>query len=265
MSTGERIMNLRQKAGMSQEAFGEKLGVSRQAVSKWETGQTVPDIEKVILISELCGVSTDYILKGEESVKSDGNDNFAPSDNTGNSLNRGFGGIRQSLHYEHKSKRKLFGLPLVHINIGLGAYRAKGIISIGMISTGLLSVGLLSIGLLSLGMLSLGLIALGSFAFGGISLGAISVGLMALGGVAVGIISMGGLSIGMYSWGGCAIGSKIAFGGYAQGYIALGDSAVGEYTWDIGDGYTQTIKDEVMAVINSKLQDTPEFILNFLR
>lgn len=250
---------------MSQEAFGEKLGVSRQAVSKWETGQTVPDIEKVILISELCGVSTDYILKGEESPKADGFDNTAPSDSTRNSPDRGFSGIRQSLHYEHKSKRTLFGLPLVHVNIGLGAYRAKGIISIGMISTGLLSLGLLSIGILSLGMLSLGLIALGSFAFGGLSIGAISVGLMAIGGVAVGVLSMGGLSIGMYSWGGCAIGAKIAFGGYARGYIALGDSAVGEYTWDIGNGYTQAIKDEVMSVINSKLPDTPQFILNLLR
>lgn len=195
------------------------------------------------------------ILKGEESPKADGFDNTAPSDSTRNSPDRGFSGIRQSLHYEHKSKRTLFGLPLVHVNIGLGAYRAKGIISIGMISTGLLS----------LGMLSLGLIALGSFAFGGLSIGAISVGLMAIGGVAVGVLSMGGLSIGMYSWGGCAIGAQIAFGGYARGYIALGDSAVGEYTWDIGNGYTQAIKDEVISVINSKLPDTPQFVLNLLR
>lgn len=65
MTTGEKIRNLRKKANMSQDAFAEALEVSRQAVSKWENNETKPDTTKLILISELFHVSTDYLLKDE--------------------------------------------------------------------------------------------------------------------------------------------------------------------------------------------------------
>lgn len=54
--------------GYSQEELADKVGVSRQAVSKWESEQTTPDLEKVIAMSELFEVTTDYILKGIEPV-----------------------------------------------------------------------------------------------------------------------------------------------------------------------------------------------------
>ena len=63
---GERIYNLRKKSGLSQEEFADKLGVSRQAVSKWETGQSVPDTEKSAAISTLFGVSLDWLVYGEQ-------------------------------------------------------------------------------------------------------------------------------------------------------------------------------------------------------
>ncbi len=66
MTLGEKIYSLRVKNGLSQEAFGEKLGVSRQSVSKWETDQSVPELDKIVMISELFTVTTDYLLK--ESV-----------------------------------------------------------------------------------------------------------------------------------------------------------------------------------------------------
>ncbi len=62
MTLGEKIYGLRLKKGISQEVFGEQLGVSRQSVSKWETDQSVPELDKIIAISELFGVSTDYLL-----------------------------------------------------------------------------------------------------------------------------------------------------------------------------------------------------------
>ena len=65
MNIGERIASLRIAHGLSQEAFAEKIGVSRQAVSKWETGAAVPETEKILLISDLFGISTDALLKGE--------------------------------------------------------------------------------------------------------------------------------------------------------------------------------------------------------
>ena len=63
MTLGEKIFRLRTEQGLSQETFGEKLGVSRQSVSKWETDQSVPELDKIVMISEFFGVSTDYLLK----------------------------------------------------------------------------------------------------------------------------------------------------------------------------------------------------------
>ena len=65
---GERIYNLRKKSGLSQEEFADKLGVSRQAVSKWETGQSVPDSEKAAAIGAFFGVSLDWLINGTETV-----------------------------------------------------------------------------------------------------------------------------------------------------------------------------------------------------
>lgn len=59
---------LQRDKGLSQEELADKVGVSRQAVSKWESEQSTPDIEKIIIMSELFEVTTDYILKGIEPV-----------------------------------------------------------------------------------------------------------------------------------------------------------------------------------------------------
>ncbi len=68
MNVANRIQQLRKSKGISQEEFAEKIGVSRQAVSKWESEQSLPDIEKIILLSDYFEVTTDYILKGIDVV-----------------------------------------------------------------------------------------------------------------------------------------------------------------------------------------------------
>lgn len=65
MILAEKIIRLRKKMGWSQEELAEKMNVSRQAVSKWEGAQTVPDLEKILLLSSLFSVTTDYLLKDE--------------------------------------------------------------------------------------------------------------------------------------------------------------------------------------------------------
>jgi transcriptional regulator with XRE-family HTH domain len=59
----EKIQNLRKDKNLSQEELGEKLDVSRQSVSKWESGLAMPEIDKLIMLSEIFGVTTDYLLK----------------------------------------------------------------------------------------------------------------------------------------------------------------------------------------------------------
>ena len=65
MTMGEKIVELRKRAGWSQEELSERLDVSRQSVSKWEGGQAVPTVDKLLELSRLFGVSTDYLLKDE--------------------------------------------------------------------------------------------------------------------------------------------------------------------------------------------------------
>ena len=62
---GTKISFCRKKAGLSQEALATRLNISRQAVSRWETGEAVPDTEKIVQLSRLCQVSTDYLLLDE--------------------------------------------------------------------------------------------------------------------------------------------------------------------------------------------------------
>ena len=69
MNVADRIQNLRKVKGISQEELADRIGVSRQAVSKWESEQSLPDIDKVVIMSEFFDVSTDYILRGIESEK----------------------------------------------------------------------------------------------------------------------------------------------------------------------------------------------------
>ncbi len=63
MIFADKLVDLRKKNGWSQEELAEKLNVSRQAVSKWEGAQSIPDMARIIQLSELFGVSTDYLLK----------------------------------------------------------------------------------------------------------------------------------------------------------------------------------------------------------
>ena len=70
MILAEKIMQLRKKAGWSQEELAEQLGVTRQSVSKWEGAQSLPDLEKILQMSRLFGVSTDFLLKDELEAES---------------------------------------------------------------------------------------------------------------------------------------------------------------------------------------------------
>lgn len=67
MNIADRIQSLRKIKGISQEELADKIGVTRQSVSKWESEQSTPDIEKIILLSDYFEVTTDYLLKGIES------------------------------------------------------------------------------------------------------------------------------------------------------------------------------------------------------
>lgn len=205
---GENILKLRKKQGLSQEHLAEKIGVTRQTISNWELGESSPDIKQAKELSKIFNISLDQLVGNTKYVYN-------------NKSSRG---------YEYISKTKIKGLPLVHINIGLGLEikTAKGIIAIGNIAKGIVALGGVSIGLFTLGALSIGLISLGAVALGLLlSIAGLSIGSIAIGGIAIGLFSIGGISVGIYSIGGIAIAKYVASGDYAYGYIAIGNHVKG--------------------------------------
>lgn len=71
MTFSEKLLNLRTERGYSQEYLAEQLGVSRQSISKWELGTTLPEIDKLISISDFFDVSIDYLLKSNVKLQQD--------------------------------------------------------------------------------------------------------------------------------------------------------------------------------------------------
>ncbi len=66
MSLAQRLQNLRKEAHYSQEQLADLLGISRQAVSKWESGQGKPDLDNIARLTEIYNVSADYLISGQE-------------------------------------------------------------------------------------------------------------------------------------------------------------------------------------------------------
>lgn len=96
MKLNEKIFYCRRKAGLSQEALAEELGVSRQAVSKWETGDAVPEISKLLSLAKTFDVTTDWLLSEEEPEDNNANTNYYQETvNRGNSA-ADFSGERET-------------------------------------------------------------------------------------------------------------------------------------------------------------------------
>ena len=229
MTLGEKIYRLRIERGLSQEAFGEMLNVSRQSVSKWETDQSLPELDKIVAISEMLGVSTDYLLK-ESEEKLTGQVNVGGISGTAANFEENVSTQqviiqRQTFEYEYKSQKSWRGLPLIHVHIGIRPVRAKGVIAIGNIAQGIVAIGIVGMGVITLAVVGVGLLlAIGTIVVGSIALGSFAAGIVTFGALSVGIFSMGAVAVGQFSYGALAIGSQIAIGDVARGGIALGDS-----------------------------------------
>ena len=90
MIFADKLIQLRKKAGWSQEELAEQIGVSRQAISKWEGAQSVPDLSRIIQLSKIFNISTDILLKDENMLEEE---------------------------YEYHSTEPLNDVPLKYINL----------------------------------------------------------------------------------------------------------------------------------------------------
>lgn len=231
----EKLLDLRRREGLSQEQLAERLGVTRQSVSKWESGTAVPELAKLVALSDLFSVSVDYLVK--DRLEEPERPAEAPPPSTAKleeqveEISRYFRGWS----WFWDSKTRIFGLPLVSVRFHLRPHlmrnrdAARGIIAIGNIAIGVVALGALSVGAVSIGALSAGLLAIGALAFGLAALGPVAIGLLAFGPVALGLWYAGGVA---------ALGGRIAVGVAAVGDTAVGYDAAGHHILLWGDGLT---------------------------
>ncbi len=217
MTLGNKLAKLRKENNITQEQLADILGVSRQAISKWESDSAYPETEKLIRLGELYNCSLDYLLKNEPEKEPQ--TSAVPEQKKHISL--------KDFYYESKSKRTVMGMPLWHINIGLGR-TAKGVFAVGLKAKGIVSLGFLSLGVISMGILSLGAFSFGTIALGLIAAGALSAGIIAFGAICIGILAVGAIATGEFALGALANGHYLAIGARANAMIAVGDEAYGE-------------------------------------
>ena len=105
MNISQKILLQRKKKGISQEDLANALNVSRQAVSKWESSQSVPDMDKIVALSSYFNITTDYLLKDEiETI--DGADNYSSKNVDMQMLNKELSeNDFQNIRYEAEKKK----------------------------------------------------------------------------------------------------------------------------------------------------------------
>lgn len=229
----EKLLDLRRREGLSQEQLADRLGVTRQSVSKWESGTAIPELTKLIALSDLFSVSVDYLVKDHlEKPERPAVETSASTEKLEKQVEEISRFFRA---WTWESQTKLFGLPLVSICLSFYPHMmrcrktARGIIAIGNVAVGVVALGALSVGVCSIGALSVGAFALGALAFGLAALGPVAIGLLAFGPVALGLWYAGGVA---------ALGGKIAVGVAAVGETAVGYDAAGKHILLWGDGLT---------------------------
>lgn len=267
MDFRDRLFDLRRQAGLSQEELANLLGLTRQAVQKWEAGTSRPDMDNLTALASYFHVSLDYLVTGREDAGSPPPPEYTPAVPPQSTTTVIHHHYHEGWHYEYKSQRTLFGLPLVHINIGRRDHWARGIVAIGNIATGFVALGGVAAGLLSLGGVSFGLLlALGAVTLGAVSIGGVALGILAWGGIALGWLAVGGCAVGVYAAGGVVVASQVAVGGVAAAPLAIGQVADGTKTILVPlEGLSDQAVAEAHAAITLACPDAPFFVTRLLK
>ena len=213
MTFSEKLIDLRRRRGLSQEQLADRLGVTRQSVSKWESTAAMPEVAKLVALSELFGVSVDYLVKESADAPEPPAELAVTLPADGRRLRRT---LDEALGvYSFTSRCRICGLPLVAIRFSHARWPSRSSTAVGIVAIGNFAVGVVSIGLMSVGVFSLGFIALG---------------LLALGAVSLGGLALGATAVGIWAFGASAVGARLAVGAAADGHVAVGVDAEGAHT-----------------------------------
>ena len=239
MTFSEKLTGLRRKSGMSQEQLADRLGVTRQSVSKWEGGTAMPELVKLISLSELFGVSVDYLVKDwmeepDNPCGGSGEISSKQADRLEKKVDELTNYVKGRV-YRYDSKTRIFGLPLVSIRFG---FVRNGKLSMDNTAKGIIAIGNCAIGVVAIGIVGVGLFTFGVLAMGMLSLGIVAGGLAAFGVAALGYLALGVSAVGVYAGGVAAIAAKIAVAVSAVAPTAVGEFASGSHVLLWGDGLT---------------------------
>ena len=183
MTFADNLVRLRREKGFSQEQLADLMDVSRQAVSKWEAGQTMPDLPKLVALADLFGTSLDALVRPEAVVET------KP------------GGTVQV------------------VTAGQTVCVPAG--AIGNIATGIVALGGFGVGVVSFCGIGVGLLSLGGLALGGFAVGGVAVGLVAAGGCAIGMYAMGGAAVASRVAVGGAAAAPVSVGANADAGLVI--------------------------------------------
>lgn len=246
MHIGENIAELRRREGWSQEQLADRLGVTRQSVSKWESGSATPELEKLTALADLFGVSLDHLVRGTE-------DTAAPE------LKKQVEELSRYVRgYVYDSPVRLWGLPLVSVRLSRHTFGP------GTVARGIIAIGNVAVGVVAAGCFSIGILSVGAFALGALALGALCLGLVSLGALSVGVLAFGSCAIGVYSCGVAAAGREIAVGLAAAGRTAVGEDASGSHVLLWGDGLTRAQVESFLLAHHPRLWRPLPRLLSFL-
>lgn len=277
----DKLLLLRRRQGYSQEQLADLLGISRQSVSKWESGQAMPELVKIIQISNLFSVSVDDLVRDEtelelETASGTNSRDNAVLENThtiaseatdkvsDEELLKNLEEMKDSLHqisktvntpagFEYKSSLTVCGIPLVHIHFSK-IFRA------GVFHSNRACVAK---GIFAAGDIAFGVVSFGAFSIGVIPIGALSFGLFSIGAVAVGVVALGVSAIGIYSVGAAALGLRAAAGISASARTAIGTSeAKGLYEMVAGPAHRE--RSAIVAFLLSHTPEMPGWLAHFM-
>lgn len=247
MEFSEKLIRLRRRAGLSQEQLADRLGVTRQSVSKWESGAAMPELTKLIALSDQFQVSVDDLVREERTALEEPHGPSPETVRLEEKLDRLTEEYQRSWgpYFAYTSRAKIGRLPLVSVRLGRDRHPSRHTLAVGVLAVGNFSVGLVSVGLISLG---------------GLSLGLVSFGLLALGLAAMGYVAAGLSVLGVYGFGVAVRASRLAVGVAASaGHAAVGVDASAAHTLLVGDG-----REAVEAFLVQHAPELPAWLLHLL-
>ena len=150
MQFSEKLTELRRRRGLSQEQLADFLGVTRQSVSKWESGSVMPELGKLIALSDLFHVTVDALVKDRLDLP-DPDQAGHMEENRAARLEAKMDDLTRYMRgYSYDSKTQLFGLPLVSIRLTRRGFWGRDSVARGIIAIGNAAVGVVAIACVSL-------------------------------------------------------------------------------------------------------------------